>query len=473
VLLLLLVTTPARPLRAGAEPIPNTDWPNVNGDKGGTRYSPLTQIHRGNVGRLRVAWTYHTGDGAAGSSGSTIECTPVVAEGMLFVTSCSPRPKVIALDAATGRERWKFDPYGDESSEPRKVYPNASGGVNRGVAFWSDGRPGGARRVLHGTTDGRLLALNARTGRPDPAFGTKGMVDLRAGMDGDLSRLPYGVTSAPGVFDNLVILGFSVGEGPGPTAPGDIRAFDVRTGKEAWRFHTVPRPGEFGSETWRESSWKERGGANAWAGMSIDARRGIVFAGLGAPAFDFYGGDRKGRNLFANCVLALDARTGKRLWHFQTVRHDLWDYDNPCPPVVVSIRQNGGKPREAVAQVTKTGFVFLLDRRTGAPLFPVEERAVPASDVPGEEASPTQVFPLKPPPLSRQAFGRATFPTCPRGPATRSKHPRQPSLRPDLHAALAARHGRLPRLPRRRNWSGASFDPTTACSTSTRTTCPG
>lgn len=429
-----------------------TDWPDTGGDKGRMRYSPLTQINRGNVKRLEVAWTYHTRDAG---KGTTIECTPIVVEGVMYVTSA--RAQVIALDAVTGKERWKFDPY----AAITKSYPIASGNVNRGVAYWSDGKRRGARRILHGTADGRLICLDARTGKPDLRFGEKGEVDLRSGIDRDLSRLPYGVTSAPAVYKDRVILGFSVGEGPGPAAPGDIRAFDVRTGREAWRFHSVPRPGEFGSDTWEGSSGKERGGANAWGGISVDTKRGIVFAGLGSPAFDFYGGDRKGANLFANCAVALDARTGKRLWHFQAVRHDLWDYDLPTPPVVVTVRQ-GGRMREAVAQVTKTGYVFLLDRLTGKPLFGVEERAVPASDVPGEQASPTQVFPRKPPPFARQHL-RADDITDISPEAHAYVRQKRATLRagsiftpPSLQGTI-----NLPGFHGGATWSGASFDPTT------------
>ena len=262
----------------------------VGGEPGGSRYSPLAQIDRHNVHHLEVAWTYRTSD-ADPARFSTIECTPIVVDGILYATTCSPRVKVVALDAATGREKWRYDPFANGPPNPIV----ASGGVNRGVAYWSDGRPGGERRILHGTADGRLISLDARTGRPDPAFGDGGVVDLRAGItERDLRRLPYGTTSAPAVFADLVILGFSNGEGPGPTAPGDIRAFDVRTGREVWRFHTVPRPGEFGNDTWEGDSWRDRGGANPWGGFTLDPRRGILFCGTGSPAFDFYGGDRKG-----------------------------------------------------------------------------------------------------------------------------------------------------------------------------------
>jgi quinoprotein glucose dehydrogenase len=457
-LLILLAAGLVTAALAAAQPPPvpragvAADWPAVNGDPGGSRYSLLDQINRENVGELEVAWTYRTGDADA-ARGTNIECTPVAADGVLYLTTCSPRVKVAALDAATGRELWKYDPF----AAPAR-HPIASGGVNRGVAYWSDGQ---RKRVLLGTADGRLISLDARTGRPDPAFGSGGEVDLRAGIERDLSRLPYGCTSPPAVFEDLVILGFSNGEGPGPAAPGDVRAFDVRTGKEAWRFHTVPRPGEFGHETWEGDSWKERGGCNNWSGASVDTRHGLVFVATGSPAFDFYGGDRKGANLFGNCVLALDARIGKRRWHFQTVHHDLWDYDNPCPPVLCTVT-HGGRRREAVAQVTKTGFCFVLDRLTGEPLFPVEERPVPKSDVPGEASWPTQPFPLKPPPLCRQAFGPEDVTDL--SPAARAQV---------LERLKSMRYGpiftptgfqptvRLPGFHGGASWAGASFDPTT------------
>jgi quinoprotein glucose dehydrogenase len=435
---------------AGFPTAGTNDWPDVRGEPGGTRFSVLSQINRQNVPDLRVAWTYRTGDVGPGS---TLECTPVVVEGVLYLTTV--RTRVVALDAASGQERWRFDP------QIGRRFPAASGGVNRGVAYWSDGRRQGERRILLGTADGRLISLDARTGRPDPAFGQGGEVDLRAGMERDLSRLAYGVTSAPAIFEDSVILGFAVGEGPGPAAPGDIRAFDVRTGRQRWRFHTVPRPGEVGHETWEGDSWRERGGANAWGGLTVDIRRGMLFAGLGSPAFDFYGGDRKGDNLFANCTLALDARTGRRLWHFQTVRHDLWDWDLPCPPVLCTVRHNG-RPREAAAQVTKTGQLFLFDRVTGAPLFEIEERPVPASDVPGERAAATQPFPRKPPPFARQSIAEGDVtdltPEARRVALVgfRSMRTGSAFTPPSLRGTLT-----VPGFHGGATWSGAAVDPTT------------
>jgi len=360
------------------------------------RYSPLTQIDTANVSKLEVAWVYHTGDAGPGNT-TTIECTPIIVEGRMYVTTA--RTKVACLDAATGRELWRFDPYA-----PGMTFNpiRASGGVNRGVAYWSDRRPQGKRRIFLGASDGRLISLEARTGKPDAEFGRGGVVDLRTGIEWDVSLINYGPTSAPAVFEESIILGFSNAESQ-PNAPGDVRAFDARSGAEVWRFHTIPRPGEPFHETWEGDSWKRRGGANAWGGFTVDEKRGIVFCGTGSCAPDFFGGDRKGDNLFANCTLALDARTGDRLWHFQQVHHDLWDYDNPCPPVLVTVRRDG-KLVDAVAQLTKVGMCFLFERGTGRPIFDVVERPVPRSDVPGEHSAATQPFPVKPPAYAPHGF---------------------------------------------------------------------
>jgi quinoprotein glucose dehydrogenase len=378
-----------------------SDWPNYGNDKGGSRYSPLKQINRGNVKNLRAIWTYHTGDAGPSNKDNnktTIECTPIVVNGVMYLTTVKAR--VIALDAATGREIWKYDPFAYLPSS--KIY-SSGGGVNRGVAYWQDSHAKNQARVVIATTDGRLISLDAGSGKPDTKFGDHGTLDLRRGMDRDLSQLTYGATAPPAIFEDTAIVGFSVGEGPGPSAPGDVRAFDVRTGKELWRFHTVPRPGELGNETWKGDSWRDRGGANPWSGVTIDVKRGMAFVALGSAAFDFYGGDRHGDNLFANSVVALDARTGKRIWHYQIIKHDIWDYDLPAPPILVTVNQSG-RQVDAVAQVTKTGYLFLFDRMTGKPLFDIVERTVPDSDVPGEQAAKTQRIPVKPPPLVPQSF---------------------------------------------------------------------
>ena len=451
VIFLLIATGPSLILTNGQGAlVPNTDWPNVGNDKGGTRYSTLKGINRGNVRNLQVAWTYRTGDMDPMRT-TTIECTPIVIDGVMYVTTV--KSKVAALNAATGEELWKFDPY----TVPTKNII-ASGGVNRGLAYWTDGDQ---KRILHGVADGRLISLDAATGKPDPAFGRGGEVDLRHGVDDDWSRFPYGPTSAPLVFENFIYVGFSVTEGYGPGAAGDIRAFDVRTGKQRWRFRTVPRPGEFGAATWQPDSWRGRSGANAWGGFTLDPKRGILYAGLGSAAFDFYGGDRKGNNLFASSAIALNARTGERIWHFQTIRHDLSDHDLPCPPVLATIKRDG-RSVDVAAQVTKTGFCYVFDRANGRPVFPIEERPAPKSDIPGEWTAPTQPVPVKPPPLAKLGFTESDL----------------SDITPETHAYLKQEFGKLrggplftppsfegtvvtPGFHGGANWSGACVDPTT------------
>jgi quinoprotein glucose dehydrogenase len=431
----------------------NVDWPRIGNDPGCMRYSELAQINRRNVGRLEPVWTYHTGE-LRGRRGKTIECTPIVIDGVMYVTTGYLR--VVALDAATCHEFWQFDPLKDHPFSHKPT----SGGVNRGCAYWSDGMREGDRRIIHGTSDGRLFSLDSKNGRLDPRFGDKGIVNLRLGLAPNVAALSYGPTSAPAIWKDTIIVGVSCGEGPDLAAPGDIRAFDVRTGKEVWRFHTVPRPGEFGHETWQDDSWKDRGGANAWGGFSIDVDRGMVFAGLGSAAFDFYGGDRRGANLFANCTVALDAKTGARVWHFQTLHHDLWDHDLPVNPNLVTVSREG-KRIDAVAQVTKTGYVFLFDRETGKPLFDVEEKPVPASDVPGESAWPTQPIPVKPPPFAAQFLDETKLTDI--GKANQESAMAQlrairggPAFQPPSFQGSIA----IPGLLGGANWSGASFDPT-------------
>lgn len=363
-------------------------WEVYGGDHGSSQYSALGQINRDNVDQLEVAWTHHTGDADKGD-GSQIQTSPIVVDSVLYAVSAGL--KAIALNAATGERFWTFDPWTEELDPEDQ-------GVNRGVATWSDGEE---RRIFHSAAH-RLYALDADTGRPIREFGEGGWVDLRAGLGRDPAEL-WGTATTPGVvYEDLLIQGTRVSESAG-AAPGDIRAYDVRTGEVRWAFHTIPKPGEFGHETWPENARERFGAANSWAGLALDAERGIVYAPTGSAAFDYYGGDRPGKNLFANSVLALDAETGERIWHFQTVHHDIFDRDLPAPPNLVTVECEG-RLVDAIAQVTKTGLVFLFDRETGKPLFPVEERPVPASTLKGEAAWPTQPFPTKPPPFMRQSF---------------------------------------------------------------------
>jgi quinoprotein glucose dehydrogenase len=346
------------------------------------------------VSKLRVAWMFDTGDVSDGTKYSTrsaFEATPLMVDGVLYVST--PFCRVIAIDAETGVALWTFDPDIDKGIRTNLF-------VNRGVTYWTDGE---RKRILLGDLEGRLWALDAATGRPIGSFGNRGSIDLKAGMTDGFERAQYRVTSPPAVCGNVVISGALVSDGQPQGPSGDLQAFDVRDGKPLWRFHTVPRQGEYGYETWREGSGKSRGGANAWSILSVDEKAQMAFAPLTSPSYDFYGGDRKGENLFGNSVVALDCATGKRQWHFQTIHHDLWDYDLPAQPILADVRRNG-KSVPALVQVAKTGFVFVLDRQTGAPLFKVEERPVPRSAIAGEETWPTQPFPVKPPPFARQSM---------------------------------------------------------------------
>ncbi len=377
----------------GQAPVPaEREWRTHGGGPGHTQHSPLAQIHRGNVARLQLAWTYRTGD-ARPEGRSQIQCNPIVVEGVLYATSAGLH--AMALDAATGRELWRFDPVAGGAS--------AGGlGVNRGVVFWSDGR---ARRILYSAGQ-TLFSLDAATGRLDPGFGRGGRVDLGEGLGRDLAGAYVRATTPGVVYQDLLVLGSAVSEGPGPAAPGHVRAFDVRTGSVRWTFHTIPQPGAYGHDTWPPDAWKTAGGANSWSGLSVDHARGLVFVPTGSPAFDFWGGDRKGANLFGNCLVALRAATGERVWHYQLVRHDLWDRDLPQAPVLLDVRR-GERTVDAVAQATKSGHVFVFDRVSGAPLHEIEERPASGSDLQGEETAPTQPLPRRPPAFARQAFGEA------------------------------------------------------------------
>ncbi len=369
-----------------------TDWPVYLGDKASSQYSPLQHINKDNVSRLALAWMYRTGD-IWDPRFSQIQTNPLIIQGVLY--GLSPRLNLFALDAATGRELWRFDPAG-VGTAPADGSLVQSLGVSRGLSFWQEGND---RRLFLGVGP-RLHAINADNGQLITGFGNQGVVDIREGLGREPSEMFVAITTPGVVYKSLLIQGMRVGEGP-HSAPGHIRAYDVRTGEQAWVFHTIPQPGETGYDTWPADAWQQVGGANNWAGMSLDEERGIVYVPTGSAAFDFWGGDRLGENLFANTLLALDAATGKRLWHFQTVHHDIWDRDLPAPPNLARVTHQG-QSIDAVAQVTKSGFVFLFDRVTGEPLFPIEERPVPASTLGGEVAWPTQPFPLKPAPFSRQ-----------------------------------------------------------------------
>jgi quinoprotein glucose dehydrogenase len=364
------------------------DWPAYNGGVNGDHYSRLAQINRNNVGQLKVVWQFDTGEKG------NLQTNPLVVGRVLY--ACTFSGKVIALDAATGHLLWTFD---SSVANSDKTIGGASQ-PSRGLAYWTDGKSG---RIFAGVMN-YLYALDANTGKPIAEFGDQGRVDLRKGLREDLDakfeQQSIALTTPGVVYKDLIIVG---GRNPEthPAPPGYVRAFDVRTGALRWTFHTIPQPGEFGYDTWPPAAWKDAGAANNWSGMTLDRERGIVYVPTGSAVFDFYGGDRIGNDLFADTLLALDANTGKRLWHFQGVHHDVWDRDFPAPPALVTVTREG-KPVDAVAQTTKQGVVYLFDRTTGAPLFPIEEKAYPASDVPGEKTAPTQPMPLLPAPFARQ-----------------------------------------------------------------------
>ena len=374
------------PLIEASQNSPNSgqekrDWPAYGGAAENMHYSSLAQINRTNVKELAVAWSFDTGEPGG------LETSPIVVDGTLY--GITPAEKVFALDAATGQLLWKFD-SGIKGTQP-----------DRGLAYWSSERD---KRILVGVMN-FLYALDAVTGKPIEAFGKEGRIDLRL----DLGRTPERqsvVLTSPGiVYKDEIIVG---GRNPEtlPAPPGDVRAYDVRSGKLRWSFHTIPHPGEFGYLTWPKDAWKYSGAANNWAGMAVDAKRGIVYVPTGSAAFDFYGANRVGDDLFANCLLALNAETGERIWHFQGVKHDLWDRDFPSPPTLATVNRDG-QQIDAVAQTTKQGFVYLFDRVSGKPLFPIAYRKYPRSDVPGEVAAPEQPLPSKPAPFARQFLSEA------------------------------------------------------------------
>lgn len=360
----------------------HTTWSDYSGGPDSAQYSALGQINRSNVAKLERVWTFPTGDH------NKYFFNPLVVDGMIYVLA--KNNSIVALDAATGKEIWTH-----ESGPDIRII------TSRGINYW-ESKDRADRRLLFASNH-FLRAIDARTGTAIPSFGVNGAVNLKEGLGRDPKTLTLVQSTTPGrVFEDLLILGSATNQGYG-SAPGDIRAFDVRTGRVVWTFHTIPHPGEYGYETWPTDAWKKVGGANVWSELTLDLERGILFAPTASAKYNFYGVDRAGANLFADCLLALDARTGKRLWHFQMVHHDIWDYDNPTAPKLVTLHQ-GGKTIDAVVQVSKQGFVWVFDRVTGKPVWPIEERPVPKSDMAGEQTWPTQPFPTKPPPYARQKF---------------------------------------------------------------------
>jgi quinoprotein glucose dehydrogenase len=363
----------------------HTSWSDYGGGPDSSQYSALREINRSNVSKLEIAWLFPTGDD------NRYFFNPVQAHGLTYVLAANN--SIVALNAETGKEVWV-----------RQADPHTEIITDRGINYW-ESKDGSERRLLFASNH-FLQAIDARTGRSILSFGTNGRVDLKHSLGRDPSTLSLVQSTTPGrVFENLLILGSATNQGYG-SAPGDIRAFDVRSGKLVWTFHTIPHPGEFGYDTWPKDAWKRVGGANCWGEISVDGARGIVYVPTASPKYNFYGADRRGFDLFGDCLLALDARTGKLIWYFQMVHHDIWDYDNTTAPKLLTLWHDG-RQVDGVAQVAKTGFVWVFNRETGEPLWPIEERPEPPSDMPGEETWPTQPFPVKPPPFARQAFTAA------------------------------------------------------------------
>ena len=380
-----------------------TEWLSYGGDKASSKYSPIDQIGGDNFSRLQVAWTWRSAEEEITKANPDLktwvwESTPLMVNGVLYVsTSLS---QVAAIDASTGKTRWVYDPETWKNGTPSN-----NGFVHRGVSYWADGDD---QRILFGTGDGYLICLNAETGKPIPTFGRDGRIDLTQGLGRPVDRRLYGVSSPPIICHDVVVMGSKVHDVPlaKEMPPGDVRGFDVRTGQQRWQFRSIPGEGEFGNETWDEGSWKTTGAANVWTLMSADDELGYVYLPFSTPSNDWYGGQRPGDGLFGESLVCLDARTGKRIWHFQIVHHGLWDYDLPAAPNLIDVRVNG-TPVKAVAQVTKQGFVYVFERMTGRPIWPIEERPVPQSTVPGERSSRTQPFPTKPAPFDRQGVSES------------------------------------------------------------------
>ena len=445
---------------ANASPSALVEWPTYGGDPGGMKYSSLDDIRRDNVDRLTLAWSWETGERPIPDSDSTkaarpgmFQVTPLMLNDTLYLST--PFNRVVALDPTTGAKHWEFDPGAYRPGQPS----NGTGFVHRGVAAWTDGKE---RRIFINSR-WRLIALDAASGKPVASFGTNGEVDLTSALSRPVEKRHYTNTSPPVVWHDLVIVGNGVGDRLvyKGDPPGDVQAFDVRTGRRVWRFKTVPEPGEVGNETWEKESWRYAGHTNVWAPFTVDTARGYVYLPVGTPSNDWYGGRRLGANLFGESILCLNARTGERVWHFQIVHHGLWDYDLPAPPNLVTL-QVGSANVDAVVVPTKQGWIFVFDRQTGRPIWPIEERPVPASDVPGERAWPTQPYPTLPAPVSVQGFGPNDVidftPDIKRAAlAELAKYNAGPLYTPPSELGTVTMPGSIGGV----GWGGAAFDPQT------------
>ena len=421
-----------------------TGWPQFGGGEENIHYSTLSQITRDNVHQLQIAWQFDSGDEY---NGSEMQCNPIVVDGVLYATT--PKLRVVALDAATGKLIWSFDP-----NEGKRVTGKMR---NRGVTYWSDGKES---RLYFGYRNS-LISLDAKTGKPATGFGENGAIDLRQGLGRDsVTGLTVTLTTPGVVYKDMLVCGSMTSEGL-PAAPGDIRAFDLRTGKQRWSFRTIPTAGEFGADTWPPNAREFLGSANNWSGLVVDQQRGLVFVPTGSAAFDFFGGNRPGDNLFANTLLCLDANTGKRVWHFQAIKHDVWDRDFPSAPQLVTVKRNG-RNVDAVAQMTKSGHVYLFERATGKPLFPIEYKKYPASPIEGEKLAETQPLPVLPPPFARQQLTEDLL-------TNRTPEARQYALekfrklRSNGQFDPPSREGTIifPGFDGAGEWGGAAFDPET------------
>ena len=432
------------------------DWPYYAGDAGAMHYSPLDGINRANVAGLKQIWEWKTGEEPLSEYKTTpgmFEGTPLKIGDRLYLST--PYNRVVALDAETGRELWAYDPKAYVEGQ----VPNGTGFVHRGVAAWRDSRSGKLRIFMNSRT--KLIALDAETGKPASDFGDNGVVNLLTGLRWPINPKNYGNTSPPVVYKDLVIVGNGVADRLAyrQDPPGDIRAYNTRTGKLAWSFHTVPAAGEFGVETWGAGSEKFTGHTNVWAPMSLDESRGLLYLPVSTPSNDFYGGARPGQNLFADSLVCVEAATGRRKWHQQLVHHGIWDYDMPGPPVLVTIRPDGKKV-DAVVQLTKMGWAYVFDRVSGKPVWPIEERPVAASDVPGEKSWPTQPFLTKPPPFEEQGVSLDdAFDLTPElkaeAQAELQKYRLGPIFTPPTMQGTLMRPG----LNGGANWGGGAFDP--------------
>jgi quinoprotein glucose dehydrogenase len=441
----------------------NTDWTHYGGNAASQKYSPLDQINKDTVGKLKIAWQWTSPDNAVVADNplsrpGMYHDTPLMVKGVLYtVTSLG---QIAAINPATGESIWVFDPASWKAGRPGNL-----GFVHRGLSYWSEPStlgPGGLKeRLLLGTSDAYLISVDAKTGALDTSFGQGGRVDLMDGLAHAVRSRNYSVTAAPVVCRDVVVVGASIHDVPthkeGPR--GDISGYDVRTGKKLWTLHAVPQKGDFGNETWGDDSFTYTGGTNVWTNMSADEELGYVYLPFGTPTDDWYGGHRPGANLFAESLVALDARTGERKWHFQAVHHGVWDYDLPSAPILADIRVDG-KDIKAVAQVSKQGFTYVFDRRTGVPVWPIEERPVPQSTVPGERSSPTQPFPTRPPAFERQGVSESDlidFTPELRAAALEAIKPFDygPLFTPPSEKGAIA----LPGWVGGANWAGAAFDP--------------